>query len=160
MKVSDIIAEQFDDCVGDQVKEIFNKKYEDISGVVSMGFDEILDLMRDAQVQQKDINFKKEEDILNRFLQTTDEETIYIYKDPRVLERLNQLHDMMNSEGSIMTVVTAIQEFVRLLVKHTVTESDWENSDEGQEAMQQAEEVCNEPSDSHARTGMKPSDFF
>lgn len=158
MKVSDIITEKFDGCINVNVKEIFNKEYEDIAGVISMELDEILDLMREATTKQNDINFQKEEAFLNKLLQI--DEVIYILKDDKLAERLDQLYDKMNSEGNIMTTVTAIQEFVRLLSKHTTTESEWENSDEGEAAMQQAEETCSEPSDPYKRAGMKPSDFF
>lgn len=158
MKVSDIITEEFDGCISRNVKEIFDREYEDITGVISMDFDEILGLMREATTKQNDINFQKEEAFLNKLLQI--DEVIYISKNDKLAERLDQLHDTMNSEGNIMTIVTAIQEFIRLLSKHTTTESEWENSDEGEAAMQQAEETCNEPSDPYKRIGMKPSDYF
>lgn len=157
MKVSDIMPEEFDDCVGEQTKEIFHKEYQDINAVISMDYKEILELMQGAQAQQKDINFQKEEAVLNKFLQIN--EDTYIPKNEKLNERFDQLHDIMNREGSIMTTVTAIQEFVRLLNKHVMTESAWKTSDEGSAAIEEAEETCREPSDPYARYSMKRKDF-
>jgi len=160
MKVSDILIEQNEECVGETMKELFHDDYEDIAGVVGMAYEDILEIMQDIVAKQRDVNFQKEQDILNRLMQMEDQETIYISSSDDLHRRLDKLHDVINSEAETMTVVKGIQEFVMLLGKHTTTKSAWENSPDGEAAYKQAEEICSEPSDPYQRYGVKPSDFY
>jgi len=160
MKVSDILNEDQEDCVSATVKEIFHENYEDISGVISVDFGDLLEMMQNVTAKQRDVNFQKEEQILNNLIEyEEEEEVVYIVTSEKLHTRLDELTDIINGGGNLIGIITAIQEFVRILGKYTTTESAWEDSDEGQEAYREAGETCNQPSDEYARVGMKPSDF-
>jgi len=157
MKVSDVLTENREDCIVKTTSEIFNNEYEDIAGVVSMGFDEILGIMNDISAQRNEVRFPKEEDILRRMGEMEDGETVYVPKD--VSQVLGTLEDTLAGENeNAMQTIKAIQEFSRILGKHATTESEWQNSDDYASALQQAQEVCNQ-GDEFAQRGVKRSDF-
>ncbi len=157
MKVSEILTEGSEECIAQNISDIFHESYEDIDGVLSMGLDEILSIMQGITAKQNEAQFGKEEDILRRFLELEDGETIYVPKQSR--QELEQLEDVLRSgEGNTMQVITTIQKFARMLGKQATTESDWKGSDEYGAAMQQAQEVCGQ-GDEYARRGVNRSDF-
>lgn len=160
MKVSNILNEQNEDCTYTTMKDLFHEKYEDIAGVIGMDYEDFLEMLQDVTAKHSDVNFQKEEEFLNKLLQLTDQETIYISTDDKLRERLDKLQDIINSGGNTMTTITGIQEFVRLLNKHTTTESAWEQSPEGEEARVQAEETCGQSSNQYVQTGTKETDFY
>lgn len=160
MKVSGILNEQdSEDCINDTVRELFHQDFEELSGVIGMQFEEILSLMQDITARHRDVAFQKEEAVLNRLMQMENEDAlVYISKDGELHQRLGKLHDVINGDGNFMGVVTAIHEFVRLLGKHTTTESAWANSEDGAMAQQQAEETCS-AGDAYQQSGMRERDF-
>lgn len=159
MKVSDILIEQTEENMSETMEEIFHDNYEDIGGVVGMDYEDLIEIMRGITTKQRDVNFQKEEQVLNR-LNQMDDETVYITKSNDLRERIDNLHDVINSDAALIAIIKAIQEYVMLLNKHTTTRSAWENSPEGEAARGQAEEISSEPSDPYARAGVKPSDFY
>lgn len=158
MKVSDILREQFEDCMNDTLKEIFTDEYDEINDIVGTGFDEMLEIMRGITAKKPEAKFQKEENVIKAFMDLENNEIIYI---PTYLRKtLDELDDIIsNDTNNIMNIITAIQEFSRIISKHATTETGWRDTDDYQNALAQAKDVCNEPADPYDRAGMRPGDF-
>ena len=93
-------------------------------------------------------------------LSTSDDFTLEQQKNDELRQRLDSLHDVINSDADLITIVKGIQEFVMLLNKHTTTRSAWEKSAEGKAARNHAEDVCSHSPDPYARAGVREKDFY
>jgi len=160
MNVNEILNEQDEDCIRDRVREFFHKDYEDIYGVDGASqFEDVIEIMQEIGARERGVNFQKEIEIFNNILQKQENDVVYISTDNTVQNKIKQIYDIVDHGENFIQRVTAIQAFARLLGKHTITETDWENSDEGMVAQRQAEDDCEESSDPYERYGVREKDF-
>lgn len=157
MKISDILTEEFDSCVIDNLDSMFKHEYEEISYVFDMEFDELLDVINKTSSTKEELNLDNEKQKIEMLQDVELDEPLYI--PTKIKEQLVDLEGAITDGGTTMQISQAVQSLVRLLSKNATTHTEWENSEDFDSALQQAESECKQSSDPYVQSGMREKDF-
>ncbi len=145
-------------CVEQAMQQAFSENTVPLDGSI-VDLEDILISMREISAKKRDVAWQQEEEVLNKLMANIEE--LYLPKDKELLAQIDQLEEViLNPDDNIMGTVSAVQKYARVLSKHTMTEQQWQESDDAKDAYASAQEACNEQVNPYGSRGVSPSDFY
>lgn len=175
MKVSELLEGDYDDERGEyypsnteqrgmdsadeSVKEYFHENYIEIDAAVSVGFDELEDIIRDVVNKQRDANLQQELEILSKFGDMAEQGDYYVPRSEA--EKLDELDDVIANAEIPTQTAGAIKEFLSILNRSMTTFEDWMDSEEANDVGTEARsDFTQGEEDPYTQRGLKRSDFY
>ena len=155
MKVVDIFEREDDtDCVRGIVMDTFDERYIELAAVMGMDLEDIKYNMPD----QDNRELAQEVMILDNMISLQANSDLHISRNEEISAKLDGLEQALdNAEGD--TNLAAVKEMIGFLNSYVTTFEKWSETQEGQEAVADAMEQCQDRANPHAARGVSPSDF-